>query len=71
MESQAQANEPARLFTVKEAGVIFKARPGTVRKWIRAGKVKTIKVGRPYLIPASEIDRIARFGIDWAGPPCQ
>ncbi len=68
---EMKEKEPARLFTVKEAGVIFKARPGTVRKWIRAGKVKTIKVGRPYLIPCSEIDRIARFGIDWPGPACQ
>ncbi len=65
---EAKDTERVRLYTVKEAAVIFKVRPGTVRKWARAGIFKTIKVGSPYLIPGSEIDRVARYGINLPGP---
>ena len=50
--------------TVKEAAIIFRRTPKTIRRWIDEGQVfkKIIKVKDGYLIKKSEIDRILEEG---------
>ena len=45
--------------SVKEAAVIFKVKPKTIRAWIAQGKLAASRIGRAYLIPADEVGRAA------------
>jgi len=46
------------LFRVSEVADYTRQHPITIKKWIKAGKLKFIRPGRAYLIPASEVDRL-------------
>lgn len=47
------------LHTVKEVAEIFEVDPETVRRWIRRGKIKYVKVGERFIrIPRKEIERL-------------
>lgn len=56
MTPEQTHRQPVSLLTVKQ----FKAaRPeigeGTVRAWIREGRIRTVRVGRRILIPGTEV----------------
>lgn len=52
-----------RMYTVKEAATRLGAKEETVRRWLRAGKIKGAMPGGQklgYRIPASEVERVLR-----------
>lgn len=51
------------LLKVEEISARFRVHPETVRRWIRTGRLKAIRLGSEragYRIPASEVERILR-----------
>lgn len=50
-------------YTLKEAGEALGRHWKTVRSWVIDGKIKAIKIGRQWVIKASEIRRIRREGV--------
>jgi excisionase family DNA binding protein len=53
------------LINVKEAANLLNVRPGTIRSFIKAGKIKAFRLADagPFKLHISEIERIAREGI--------
>lgn len=49
-------------YTLKEAGEALGRHWKTVRSWVVDGKIKAIKIGRQWVIKASELRRIRREG---------
>lgn len=48
--------------TIDEAAHVLKIAPRTLAGWIRAGKIRAVKVGRFWRIPTSAIDEVAKSG---------
>ncbi len=44
--------------TPEEFGAAVRWHPETIRRCIRQGRVKALKLGRRFLIPRSELDRV-------------
>ena len=53
-----KATEP-KLLRVSRAAHQLGLHPFTVRKWIKAGKIRAIRVGNEARVPRSEIERLA------------
>lgn len=51
-----------KLFPVDETAEILGIHPMTVRKWLTAGKIRGVKVGRLWRIPESSLQELAKFG---------
>ncbi len=51
-----------KMFSVDEAATILGIHPMTVRKWLSAGIIRGVKVGRLWRIPDSALDEIAQSG---------
>lgn len=51
------------LLSVAEAATRWSVSSRSVWRWISAGEIKVVKLGRAVRIPASEIERIARQGV--------
>lgn len=51
-----------RLVGIREAAAILGVSRDTVRRLIKAGKVRLVRVSRRVLIPRAEIDRICSHG---------
>ena len=47
------------LYTVDEFAREFKVNPQTVRRWIRNGKIKSVKHGDTYRIPEDQLKLIS------------
>jgi len=45
-----------RFYTIKEVAELFKVSDGGVRKWLKTGKLKGIKLGRIWRIKKSDLD---------------
>ncbi len=56
-----QAVEPL-LFSVDEAVAVLRLSPWTLRAWLSAGKIGSIKLGSRRLIIRAEIDRLITEG---------
>jgi excisionase family DNA binding protein len=50
-------------YTLKEVCEALGVHRNTFLRWISAGKVKAIQLGRDWRIPESEIDRICSSGV--------
>jgi excisionase family DNA binding protein len=50
--------EPAKLLRVGKAAQELGVHPVTVRRWVKAGRVQALWVGREMRLPRSEIDRL-------------
>jgi putative resolvase len=50
--------EPAKLWRVGKAAQELGLHPITVRRWIKAGRIETLRVGHERRIPRSEIERL-------------
>ncbi len=48
------------VLTTLEAAKVLRCDPKTLRSWIAAGKVHASRVGRRWLIPRSEVERILK-----------
>lgn len=64
-ESQAveQMSTQQLMMPVDEAARRLWVSARSVWRWISAGEIKVVKLGRAVRIPASEIERIARQGV--------
>jgi excisionase family DNA binding protein len=54
-----------RLYTVQEVAQRFKTTPETVRRWLRSGRLRGIRLGGTklgYRVAESEIERFLRQG---------
>lgn len=47
----------ARLYTVDEVAKIFSVKPYTIRAWLKAGKMKGIKLESQWRVPEAEMKR--------------
>ena len=55
--------ETEKLLTVKDAAKVLLVKPTTVREWLKAGKLKGIKVGnRLWRVRESELEAFLREG---------
>lgn len=68
--SHAHGNGPSEaaartmfLFSIAEAAARWSVSSRSVWRWISAGEIKTVRLGRAVRIPASEVERIAREGV--------
>ena len=52
------AKQAQKLFRVGAAAHELGLHPMTVRRWIKAGRIQVIQVGREMRIPRSEIERM-------------
>ena len=51
-------SEP-RLFGIKEAARLLSVSSWSIRRWIRQRKIRSVRLGRRVLVPASEVDRLS------------
>lgn len=51
------------LLSIAKTAHLLTVSPRSVWRWIAAGEIKAVRLGRAVRIPASEIDRIARQGV--------
>jgi excisionase family DNA binding protein len=51
------------LLSVAEAAARWSVSSRSVWRWISAGEIKVVKLGRAVRIPVSEVERIARQGV--------
>jgi len=45
-----------QLFTVEDAAKVLLVKPTTVREWLKAGKLKGMKMGRLWRVRESELE---------------
>jgi excisionase family DNA binding protein len=57
-EKNNQTDKP--VYTTKEASVLLGMKTTTIRKWITAGKLKTVEGCRPLLITAESINLLIK-----------
>ena len=55
LTEQEKAERP---FTVQETAEFLKVHINTVKRWIKEGRIKAVKIDRHWRIRRSEIDRI-------------
>lgn len=51
-----------KLYTKEEAAEILSISPVTLSDWLRAGKVRGVKLGRVWRIPESALEELAKSG---------
>ena len=52
-----------RTYTIKEITGILKMDPSNIRKYLRQGKIKGVKIGKKWLITEEELKRVLREGV--------
>ena len=58
-----------KVYTPKQVAEILQVHPYTILKWIRAGKLKAIKVGRVYRIQSSDLAQFLTGSATAPTPP--
>ncbi len=48
--------EDERFYTIKDVAELLKVSDGAVRKWLKSGKLKGIKLGRIWRIRGSDLE---------------
>ncbi len=48
---------------VREAARLTSLSPYTIRRYIRKGRIRAVRVGRRVLVPVAELERLARQGV--------
>ena len=48
----------AEVLTIEEAAARLKLKPQTVRDWLKAGRLKGVKLGRVWRVDAEALDRL-------------
>jgi len=51
-----------QFYTIAEFAKVLKISIPTVKRWIKSGKIKVLRVGRVVRIPKEEIDRLMSEG---------
>ena len=52
-----------RMLNLKEAGYRLRKSPGYIRKHIKAGNIRAVRIGRTWFVSEDEIARIQREGL--------
>jgi excisionase family DNA binding protein len=52
--------EDEKFYTIKEVAELLKVSDGGVRKWLKTGKLKGIKLGRIWRIRESDFDKFLK-----------
>lgn len=52
-----------KLYSAEEVAEILQVEKETVWKWIRAGKIKSVNIGRLVRITQEEVERITNEGV--------
>ena len=60
-----QSRDAARLLSIKEAAAYFRVSEKTVRRWIAAGVLVALKLGRQWRIEPDEIERFLATRSSW------
>jgi hypothetical protein len=60
----AEEHTARRAFSIGEASQTFGVSPDSFWRAKKAGKLRTIRIGGRVLVPAAEIERIARDGLE-------
>jgi excisionase family DNA binding protein len=47
--------ESIKFYTIQETAIALKVTPQTIRAWIKKGKIKSQRIGRPILITENNI----------------
>jgi putative resolvase len=50
-------SDKIRFYTVKEVCEVLKIKPLTVYRWLKAGKLKAVKIGKSYRVEQSEFEK--------------
>lgn len=53
-----------KYYTVKEVSHILSLAEITIRQWIQADKIKSIKIGKARRIPKSEVERLVGKSVE-------
>ena len=53
----------SKLLTVAEVAEQVRASQETVRRWCRAGRLRSVAIGRRVLIPAAELEQVLLDGL--------
>lgn len=57
-----QQEKETRLITVNDAAERLSLTPDTIRKWLRSGQLKGVKVSRVWRVQESDIETIMKEG---------
>jgi excisionase family DNA binding protein len=61
----AEHDAAGQTMTVREVAEALRLHPDTIRDWLRAGRIRGVRLGGPragWRIPRSEVDRLLREG---------
>lgn len=50
------------LFTTTEVAAILKTAPRTIQRWIKAGQLKGVRIGREYRVKVSDLQAFVEAG---------
>lgn len=56
------ARKPAECLSTGEAAELARVTPGTIRRWIRAGRLTAMSAGRELRVSRAEVDKLVRCG---------
>jgi excisionase family DNA binding protein len=62
-EKEAAMNEQQELLSLDEVAKRFRTTRWTIRRWIAAGKLPAVRIGRSWLVGKDVVERIAAEGI--------
>lgn len=62
MSAVIEVNERGRHYTVKDLKHRFGAHEVTIRRWIREGRIKPLRLGRLVRITSAEVERFEQEG---------
>lgn len=61
-KAHAQATEPDEYLSTNEAGAVAKVAPGTIRRWIREGRLVGHRAGRVVRVRRADLEQLLRAG---------
>jgi excisionase family DNA binding protein len=64
MEGSANRQERSPFFTVREFYEANERKIGinTLREWVKRGRIKSVRVGKKFLVPKTELTRLVELG---------
>lgn len=63
MTTKVLVNPPERPQTVREVAALMSYHPESVRRAIRAGRIRALKFGQDWRVPPAEVQRILSEGL--------
>lgn len=61
--TQKTTSEQRKLYSLKETAQMLGISYRAIQDWQYANRIKTVKLGRRVMVPATELDRIAVEGV--------